>query len=112
MLKRAGPSLDVAAIAFLAPDLASSLVHVAYLGERLGRCQRPPVFLTSKLNPMLYCAPRRAWRGRGATVPSRNPSSGSTNWQLDRAPITALARLVSEACLCARGGVGFPIGFG
>ena len=71
MLKRAGPSLDVAAIAFLAPDLASSLVHVAYLGERLGRCQRPPVFLTSKLTPHAVLCPASslAWTRGDRTQP-------------------------------------------
>jgi len=48
MPKRSDPALDLAAIAFLPPDLASALVHVAYLGERPGRYQgRIP--LTRKL---------------------------------------------------------------
>ena len=48
MPKRSDPALDLAAIAFLPPDLASPLVHVAYLGERPGRYQgRIP--LTRKL---------------------------------------------------------------
>src|SRR5256885_13892737 len=45
---------------------------------------------------MQYRARRRAWLARGASVSSRSPSPGSkANWQLDRPPITAPARLFS-----------------
>jgi len=44
MVKRSASSLDLAAIALLPPDLASSLVHGAYFGERMGRSQRPHIF--------------------------------------------------------------------